>query len=66
MRPTIHSLTIHELLLRGIRRAAKERLSIDSFALLKLLLHLIRYHLLTESNLPQLHRAVVIVFASTS
>ena len=54
-------LLLYELFSRWVGRAIEKRLAIDCPSLLELLLHLIGDHLLAEADLPQMHRAIVIV-----
>ena len=55
----IHHILVHE---RGRRiwRTVEKRLSVDSSPLLELLFHLIGNHLLTESDLAQVHWTVIV------
>ena len=50
---------MYKVLLKRVRRTVEEGLTIDSPSLFELLFHLIRYHLLTESDLSELWTLVV-------
>lgn len=53
-------LGLYKVLLRRVRRTIEEGLTIDSPSLFELLFHLIRHHLLTESDLAHLWTLVVV------
>ena len=62
----IGDLLIHKLLLRRVCWTVIEGLTINGATLLKLLLHLVWYHLLAEADLAKLHRTMVVVLALLS
>ena len=59
----ITNVLIHKLLLRRVNWTVIEGLAVYSAPLFKLLLHLIRYHLLAEAYLSKLNRTMIVVLA---
>ena len=59
----ITNVLIHKLLLRRVDWTVIEGLAVYGAPLFKLLLHLIRYHLLAEAYLSKLNRTMIVVLA---
>ena len=62
----ITNVLIHKLLLRRVDWTVIEGLAVYGAPLFKLLLHLIRYHLLAEAYLSKLNRTMIVVLALLS
>ena len=62
-RHRIANVLIHKLLLRRVHWTVIEGLAVYGAPLFKLLLHLIRYHLLAEAYLSKLDRTMIVVLS---